>query len=340
MRVLHVFNELKPSGAEVMWRQAEPILRENGIETHIFEASDSCGSYCEEMKRAGYTIHRGSLWRLLRETHFDAAVVHTERRRFTHVIICKIGGVRVVVSTIHNVFKWSGKSYLKRLCIIQLLRVVGCKFVAVSPSVQCAERMYGHVPKLIWNWVSGFEPCDKLNGDKSQRVLITVGNCNEAKNHCFLFEVLNLLPENYILWHVGLEDESNSHERETVEMLGIEARVVFWGARYDIRSLMSKADIFVMSSIKEGLGNACVEALMMGLPAVVSDVDGLRDIGSIVGSCRCVPLDPNVFADAIRNVFDSVTSVRRQRFKDYEKLTRIFSMADNVAQYIELWKGK
>lgn len=338
MKVLHIFNELRPSGAEVMWRLAEPILRANGVETHIFESSETIGIYSANLEAAGYIIHRGSLWKLLLKEHFDAAVVHTECARFTRAAMCRLAGVRAIVLPIHNVFRWEGKAFVKRLCVVHMLRIMGCQFVAVSRSVQKAERRYLHTPLLIWNWVQPICDKDNRHSNSSEIILMTVGNCNEIKNHQFLFEVLKLLPDNYVLWHVGLENEARFHERALVIKLGIGARVRFMGARNDVSSLLSKADVFVMSSLREGLGIACIEALMSGIPAVVSDVEGLVDIAGIASSCKCVALDAEKFAITIKEVINCQSKIRAQMKSERSALMKNFSMIDNVTKYIELWR--
>ena len=59
---------------------------------------------------------------------------------------------------------------------------------------------------------------------------------------------------------------------------GVGGRVHFLGKRADIPDILNSLDIFVLSSRHEGLGIAAVEAMMTGVPAVVSDIGPLVEV--------------------------------------------------------------
>jgi L-malate glycosyltransferase len=59
---------------------------------------------------------------------------------------------------------------------------------------------------------------------------------------------------------------------------GISGRVHFLGKRSDIPDVLSSLDVFVLSSVREGFGIAAIEAMGMGVPAVLSDIGALREI--------------------------------------------------------------
>lgn len=59
---------------------------------------------------------------------------------------------------------------------------------------------------------------------------------------------------------------------------GIADRVHFLGQRADIPAVLHALDLFVFSSRMDSFGVAVVEAMMMGVPAVVSDIGALREV--------------------------------------------------------------
>lgn len=82
--------------------------------------------------------------------------------------------------------------------------------------------------------------------------------------------------------------------------LGIAARVTLPGSRTDVPRLLSGADAVVLSSIREGLPNALLEALAAGRPAVATTVGGVREIVSDGESGYLVPPgDPAALAAAM-----------------------------------------
>jgi len=57
-------------------------------------------------------------------------------------------------------------------------------------------------------------------------------------------------------------------------------RVHFLGKRSDIPDVLSSLDVFVLSSFREGMPIAAIEAMIMGIPTVLSDIGPLREVSS------------------------------------------------------------
>ncbi len=76
---------------------------------------------------------------------------------------------------------------------------------------------------------------------------------------------------------VGDGKERPGLERQAVE-LGIERDVLFLGYRRDLRPLFAAADVAVLSSDNEGTPVSLIEAAAAGLPAVATDVGGVREV--------------------------------------------------------------
>jgi glycosyltransferase involved in cell wall biosynthesis len=77
--------------------------------------------------------------------------------------------------------------------------------------------------------------------------------------------------------HVGQEQDGGD-ERQLAAELGISDRVRFFGSVLDISPILRAADVFLMPSTHEGFGVAACEAMGAGLPVILSDVPGLRDM--------------------------------------------------------------
>ena len=59
---------------------------------------------------------------------------------------------------------------------------------------------------------------------------------------------------------------------------GIDSRVHFIGERDDVQRLLPALDVFVMTSLYEGLPCAVVEAMQCGLPVVATAVNGVPEV--------------------------------------------------------------
>ena len=56
MKVLHILNELKFSGAEIMYTNAAKIFQDLGCELTVLETSSSYGEYAPYFEEAGYKV--------------------------------------------------------------------------------------------------------------------------------------------------------------------------------------------------------------------------------------------------------------------------------------------
>jgi glycosyltransferase involved in cell wall biosynthesis len=60
----------------------------------------------------------------------------------------------------------------------------------------------------------------------------------------------------------------------------IDDRVHFLGARNDIPDVLASLDVFVLSSLHEGLPVAATEAMLAGVPMILSDIEPLREVSA------------------------------------------------------------
>src|ERR1041384_1085038 len=56
MKVLHILNELKHSGAEVMLQQAFERFSQHGIESHLLSTGQQVGDYTAVLEKTGFKI--------------------------------------------------------------------------------------------------------------------------------------------------------------------------------------------------------------------------------------------------------------------------------------------
>lgn len=80
---------------------------------------------------------------------------------------------------------------------------------------------------------------------------------------------------------------------------------------------MAQSDIYVSTSIYEGLSTTTIEALILGKPCVVTNCTGMEEIlienGETYG--LIVPIDEVAIADAIENIYNSPTLAKELKSK-------------------------
>ena len=98
--------------------------------------------------------------------------------------------------------------------------------------------------------------------------------------------------------------------RREADRLGV--RVELTGFRPDAPRLAAAFDVFVISSLYEGLGRALTEALGSGRPVVATAVNGVPDlVASGSTGLLASPADPAALADCVRWLLDHPAEARR-----------------------------
>src|SRR5205085_6371889 len=115
------------------------------------------------------------------------------------------------------------------------------------------------------------EPSPALEGAGSPLVL-TVGRLAPQKGQRYLLramaDVVREFPSAQLL--LAGEGHLEGELRAIADPLG--DRVRFLGLRTDVPSLLARADVFAFPSLWEGVGTALREAMLLGRPAVASDI--------------------------------------------------------------------
>lgn len=146
---------------------------------------------------------------------------------------------------------------------------------------------------------------EKLGVPEESKLLLSVGELNENKNHRIVIEALPYLDENvhYIICGQGhLKEELAT----LAKSLKVDSRVHLLGFQNNIIEIMKSCDIFVFPSKREGLSVALMEAMACGMPCVVSKIRGnseLIDEGK--GGSLFEISDTNVLSGLISELIDN-----------------------------------
>ena len=122
----------------------------------------------------------------------------------------------------------------------------------------------------------------ELDVGDANLVITTIARLHSQKNHLSYINVIKSLVSDYpglIFLFVGDGPLHNEIERKIHE-LQLEKHIRLLGARSDIKEILSVSDIFVLPSLWEGMPNSVIEAMCIGLPVIVSDVDGCAEVVS------------------------------------------------------------
>lgn len=145
---------------------------------------------------------------------------------------------------------------------------------------QSQEKWYGcyikNVPRVIIPNAINEEFLDAAYDGVKEKIVISTGRLTKQKNHALLInsfaQVLKKIP-NYKLYIYGDGPEKNNLE-ELIFLLGLQHNIFLPGYSTEIKKIMRKASLFVLSSDFEGMPNALMEAMALGIPCISTDCDG------------------------------------------------------------------
>jgi len=123
---------------------------------------------------------------------------------------------------------------------------------------------------------------EEFNINCESPIIGTIGRISKEKDlNSFLQiakNILAVIPESrFLIVGEGLENEIMSLKNKVTE-LGLNDSMIFTGHRTDLRNIYSGLDIFVMTSLTEGLPNTVLEAMAMQVPVVATKVGGVPEL--------------------------------------------------------------
>lgn len=305
MSVLHILHELHPSGAEMMIYNAYPYWKDV-CNCSIMATGKIKGPFAGQLEQAGYETvwvptegtgkmskvkHLISFWKYMRKHSYDIVHIHRESLAFEYALIAKITGSRHIVRTVHSTFAHTGiQRKIKAATRWIMRKPLQVSFVAISDGVAENEKqVFGNVCETtIYNWCNNQKFSFLSEQEKKQikqehqttdkLVLVTVGNCGHVKNHELLLRAIALMKEkDRILYrHVGYAKGETEREEQLAEKLGIQEQITFAGST-DPMPFLQEADVFLMTSIYEGLSIATLEAIFTGMNVLLAEAPGLTE---------------------------------------------------------------
>lgn len=166
--------------------------------------------------------------------------------------------------------------------------------VTCSKTIQTKLKQVGVEGTAIQNGVRqlrGDASAVDLYADLPRPIYISVGSLIPRKNMALLIDAFEKLPSNskgslVILGDGPLLDGLRKVASKNVHLVGNVANVPDY---------LAGADYFVSSSLSEGLPNTVLEALAMGLPCILSDIESHQEIvDECPNACSTFSLDGGV----------------------------------------------
>lgn len=134
--------------------------------------------------------------------------------------------------------------------------------------------------------------------------LITTGSLIWRKGYEYLLAAVRLLVDRGVPVQLDVIGEGTERQRVafTIDDLDLGEHVVLHGRvpPAQVRQYLQQADVFVLSSLSEGISNAVLEAMACGLPVVTTNCGGMAEAVTNGVEGFLVPVrDPQAMSDAL-----------------------------------------
>lgn len=259
------------------------------------------------------------LWRLLRRERFDILEAFTPDSNLLGIPLAWLARVPVRVATHHGYIEGMGwlkmrlHGALANSRLTQGLVVVSRQVWAVA-----AERE-GVQPArlcLIENGIHPLEPGTRqtraavraeLGLAPGDLLALNVARFTSQKGYEVLLDAVPRVRAGCpaAVFAFAGDGPLRAEMEAKAAALGVAQHTRFLGVRRDVPDLLAAADVFVMSSLSEGLPMALLEAMSAGLPCVVTSLEGIREVIENGYNGRLVPPgDATALATALVDVLN------------------------------------
>jgi glycosyltransferase involved in cell wall biosynthesis len=181
----------------------------------------------------------------------------------------------------------------------------------------------------------------RLNLPEAAFIILQVASLTSEKRHEDSLTALKCLIDMdasrpFLLVFVGGgPDKREKRLKQMAYNLGIFEHVIFCGVQDEVKSFYEVANLFTLTSNTETFSVAALEAMSMGVPCVLTNVGGAREmIVNGINGYLVRPQDPRNIADGWLAAFKN-----KDHFDHEEIRARViehFSLSDYVRKYINL----
>lgn len=296
------------------------------------------------------------LFKLIKENRFSLVHTHSSKSGFIGRLAARAAGAKCVVHTVQGFAFHDYSSKLATLIIGLMERMAGLvtdriifvnqydRKIALKMKLAAAEKTVT-IPNGID--LSQFSPdgtmpvpSDLVGIEKSGGIVGMVARLWEQKSpqdfiRSIPFVVNVILDAKFLVigdGHLKAELERLSRQ------LKVSDNVFFLGWRQDVKALLKMLDVFVLTSLWEGLSVSILEAMASGKPVVATNIKGNNEL-VVDGETGYLvpPKRPEQVGERVLNLLMNRTLAQKMGLKGYQRVKENFSIQNTVGKINQLY---
>lgn len=214
-------------------------------------------------------------------------------------------------------------------------------FIAISKQIQIDLIKEGIEQKKIRYIPNGVELSKEIWNNINSKKVLFVGNLNQQphKGIDILIKawsiVIKKFPD-YELLIIGGGNDSKINK--LINELNLKNTVKFLGKKENINYYYLNSLIFILPSRSEGLSNALLEAMAVGMPCIVTNISGNKDIiYDKINGLMVEPNDPLELSNAILSIINKPELLKLYGMNAYKLIKEKYSIDSIANKYIDLY---
>lgn len=214
---------------------------------------------------------------------------------------------------------FSQRDYLIKNKIVSgdKIKVIGSGSLAGVDTIRFSLNRFSELDKAHLKASLGISP--------NTKIILFVGRITREKGVFELFEAVKRLSQDVMLLMIGPFEQNNEKQIRASAKICSE-KIQFLGFQAEPERYMAIADLLCLPSYREGFGTVVIEAALMGVPTVGSNIYGLSD--SIVDGVTGMLVEPRnssqlaevieklLIDDGLRNKFSK--QARERALKEFD----------------------
>ena len=371
MHVAIVIDDLRIAGAQRVIVQEARSLHPRRIAYSVLALALDVGpSFTPDLRAMGVDVSHvpgdglrdlyraGRLAGLIRQLSPDLVHTHLTYANILGTLAARLAR-RPSVASIHNIDSNQQRfARPKRWLEGVIVRHWATRVAVVADGARTAVAQNFGVPdKRLVTLSNAIDPCTvrlPIGYDRDQMrhslgiapeelFLSNVGRLDSSKGHGYLLRALAELRTRNPGWRFQVVLVGHGPRRDDVQRLiatlGLADRVRLVGVRRDVAGIVAASDLFVLASLNEGLSQALLEAMALGVPVVATDVGGTSDV-VVPGHTGWLvtPGDSTGLARAIEDALRDKRIALSRAAAARQLVERQFSMSRHLARLEDLYR--
>ena len=269
------------------------------------------------------------LYKLIKKENFTIIHTHSSKAGFLGRIAAMLNKTPIVIHTIHgfafhdymNSFKKNIFIYLEKLSakwthgLVTVSNLNKKKVVdlGIAP-IEKLKNIYSGIDLTLFINEKNDQFRKELNLDSNHLLLGSVGRLSNQKDPITMIEAFCIVIKMFPSAHLTLVGDGELRDEILIKInqLQLNGRVHLTGNKNDPWKIYHSLDLFIMSSIYEGLGRSITEALSCGVPVVCTSVEGVPEIVRENKTGILVPpKDPGALATGIIKSLNDMDNARK-----------------------------